>query len=147
MPVGLLQGAVNTRVGKGSGPESAKPHAALEKPAFWIQHNPEKAVGGPSLVGRRAEAHTTEGPMGHLSARAFLASCGKFVPVPPCNPGFCDRLPRARSPCRIWVSPKNKCRNSIVYERPCKCEVVSWAQLNVLFSMHSPFLLVTFSKL
>lgn len=45
LAVGLLQGAVNTRVGKGSGPESAKAHAALEKPAFWIQHNPEKAVG------------------------------------------------------------------------------------------------------
>ena len=37
LPVGLRQGAANTRVGKGGGPDSAKPHAALEEPAFWIQ--------------------------------------------------------------------------------------------------------------
>lgn len=106
LPVGLLQGAVNTRVGIGSGPESAKPHAALEEPAFWIQQYPEKAVGGCSLVGRQAEAHTTEGPMGHLSARDFLASCGEFGPVHPFNPGFRERLPWARSPCRILGQAK-----------------------------------------
>lgn len=88
MPVGLLQGAVNTRVGKGSGPESAKPHAALEEPAFWIRQYPERAVGGCLLIGRQAE-----GPMGCLLARAFLASCGQFLPVPTFNPGFCERLP------------------------------------------------------
>lgn len=36
----------------------------------------------PWLAGRQAEAHTTEGPMGRLLARTFLASYGEFVPVP-----------------------------------------------------------------
>lgn len=135
-------------MGKGSGPASGKRHAGLEGPAFWIQHDPEKAVRGRSLVGRQAEAHTTEGPAGHLSARAFLASCGEFVPMPPCNPGFGERGflgPGHRA--EFGVRLKNTCRNSTVCERLCKHEVVSWAQLNVFFSLDSPFLLATLSKL
>lgn len=46
LPVGLPQGAANTSVGNGGGPDPAKPHAALGEPAFWIQQSPEKSVGG-----------------------------------------------------------------------------------------------------
>ena len=36
---------MNTRVGRGRGPDSGKPHAAaLEEPAFWIQQHPERSV-------------------------------------------------------------------------------------------------------
>lgn len=74
----LLQGAANTGVGEGSGPDSAKPHTALalEETTFGIRQYPEKSVGGCCLPGRQAEAHTSEGPMGRPLARAFLASCG-----------------------------------------------------------------------
>ena len=89
-----------------------------------------KQRGARSLVGRRAEAHTPEGPVGHLSARAFLASCGEFVPVPRCNPGFCERgFLRPGHHAEFRVRPKNKCRNSTVYERLCKRAVVSWVHL------------------
>lgn len=53
LPVGPPQGAANTKVGNGGGPDSAKPHAALGEPAFWIQQYPEKSVAG-TLVGWQA---------------------------------------------------------------------------------------------
>ena len=115
MPVGLLQGAVNTRVGKGSGPESAKPHAALEEPAFWIRQYPERAVGGRLLIGRQAE-----GPMGCLLARlswpAVVSFCQCLHSTLDSVKGFLEPGHHAE----FGVRPKNKCRNSTVYERLCK---------------------------
>lgn len=53
------------------------------------------------MAGEQAEAHTTEASVGHLLARAFLASCGLFVPVPPFGLGFCEKLLWARALCRV----------------------------------------------
>lgn len=93
---GAASGSREHKGGGGSGPDSGKPHAAaLEEPAFWVQQHPERSVEGHSSAGRQAEAHTTEGPMGRLLARTFLASYGECVPVPLFNPGFSEKFPWA----------------------------------------------------
>lgn len=75
-------------------------HMLLLKSPLSEFHNVPKNLGkdAPWLAGRLRHIPQRETrPMGFLLARDFLTSCGQFVPAPPFSPGFCERLPWARS--------------------------------------------------
>lgn len=73
-----------------------------------MQQYPEKSLGGHSLAGGQAEAHATEASVGHPLARAFLASCGLFVPVPPFSPGFLRSFLGPEHYAEFQVGPQNE---------------------------------------